>query len=576
MTMRIAFRVDASLQMGSGHVMRCLALANQFREKGAEIIFVCREHPGHLFDLIESSKHLVLRLPFVAALATGELAHAHWLGGTQEEDARQSIEALKNIGHVDWLVIDHYALDVEWEAMMRSCAKHIMVIDDLADRKHDCDVLLDQNYYRGMEGRYKNLVPPRCKNLLGPKYALLRPEFKEIRRNLKLREDIIERIFIFFGGSDPTNETRKALLAIRSLDMENILIDVVMGATNPHYEEVENLCAGMPEVKINRQVENIAELMSKADLAIGAGGSSTWERCCVGLPSLVWCIAENQLAIAKSADEIGVCVNLGKAENVTEIMAANALDDLLRNDEKRLHMKQNSLGVVDGEGVARVLMEITVKLQISVVSDKASWLNEYIPCLLADWQSVGHEVQWVHNVKEINVGDCVFFLGCGQIATGDILARNTHNLVVHESALPRGKGWSPLTWQILEGQKLIPITLFEAAVGVDSGDIYLTDTMSFDGTELVKELRNIQAEKTIFLCKKFISNYPEIISSAKPQKGESTYYPRRTKESSELDPDKTFREQFNLLRVVDNCNYPAFIKMNGIKYIFKIERVKEK
>ena len=222
MTMRIAFRVDASLQMGSGYVMRCLTLADAFREKGAEIIFVCREHPGHLFDLIEASQHLVLRLPFATTFATGELAHADWLGETQKEDARQSIEALKTIGNVEWLVIDHYALDVEWEAIMRSYCENIMVIDDLADRKHDCDVLLDQNYYHGKRGRYKNLVPPRCKNLLGPKYALLRQEFKEMRRNLKVREGIKKRIFIFFGGSDPTNETKKALLAIRSLDIENI------------------------------------------------------------------------------------------------------------------------------------------------------------------------------------------------------------------------------------------------------------------------------------------------------------------------------------------------------------------
>jgi UDP-2,4-diacetamido-2,4,6-trideoxy-beta-L-altropyranose hydrolase len=583
--MNVIFRTDASIDIGTGHVMRCLTLAQALREQGANCRFICREHESNLLDLIRQRgfeaqalpMQVVLQEKLVQQSAIGEniLAHAAWLGADWQTDAEQTKDAIGDVV-VDWLIVDHYALDIRWEAALKSYYQKLMVIDDLADRPHGCDLLLDQNYYRDMVARYEKLVPPHCKKLLGPKYALLRPEFKEIRRNLKIRDGNVERLFIFFGGSDPTNETRKALHAIRLLGRKKLAIDVVVGKTNPHYEEINSLCAEMPEVIINHQVTNIAELMSNADLAIGAGGGTTWERCCVGLASLVWCIAENQLAIAKAADEIGVCINLGKAQNVSAQMASNALDDLLSNEEKRLHMKESSLSIVDGEGVARVLAEITIKLQISVVSDKASWLNEYIPCLLAEWEKVGHEVQWVHDVKEINMGDCVFFLGCGQIATGDVLARNTHNLVVHESALPRGKGWSPLTWQILDGESVISITLFEAALGVDSGDIYLTDTMLFDGTELVEELRNIQAEKTIFLCKKFISNYPEIISYAKPQKGESTYYPRRTMESSELEPDKTLGEQFNLLRVVDNDNYPAFIKMNGKKYILKIERVKEK
>ena len=153
--LKVAFRCDASIQIGSGHVMRCLTLANELHDKGVEITFVCREHPGHLFDFIETSKHCLMSLPLPTSLAVGKLAHAQWLGVTQEEDARQSIEALKIIGHVDWLVVDHYALDVEWETAMRVGTEHIMVIDDLADRKHDCDVLLDQNYYDGLEGRYE-------------------------------------------------------------------------------------------------------------------------------------------------------------------------------------------------------------------------------------------------------------------------------------------------------------------------------------------------------------------------------------------------------------------------------------
>ena len=233
--LKVVFRCDASILMGSGHVMRCLTLANELREQGADITLICRKHPGHLFDLIESSKHRLLRLPFAATSATGKLAHAHWLGATQEEDSKQTVEALKTIERVDWLVVDHYALDVEWEAAIRSYTKHIMVIDDLADRVHDCDVLLDQNLHRAeMETRYEKLIPPQCKKLLGPKYALLRPEFKKARSNLKVRDGSVKRIFVFFGGSDPTNETGKALQAIQQLGRTDIAIDVVVGSTNPH------------------------------------------------------------------------------------------------------------------------------------------------------------------------------------------------------------------------------------------------------------------------------------------------------------------------------------------------------
>lgn len=210
------------------------------------------------------------------------------------------------------------------------------------------------------------------------------------------------------------------------------------------------------------------------------------------------------------------------------------------------------------------------RLNITIVSDYNSWLNTYIPGLVQDLERKNHIVSWIHNVELVTSGDMVFYLGCGQIVSSDILKKNQHNLVVHESDLPQGKGWSPLTWQILEGKNEIPIVLFEAAEKVDSGVVYLKETMCFNGNELVEELRAVQANVTFKLCLEFIDNYPYIIDKAVNQTGESSYYRRRTPQDSRIDPDKSIREQFNLLRVVDNERYSAFFELNGEEYIIKI------
>jgi len=217
-------------------------------------------------------------------------------------------------------------------------------------------------------------------------------------------------------------------------------------------------------------------------------------------------------------------------------------------------------------------MHLQRSLKVTVLSDSRSWINEYIPDIILVIKSWGHHVTWIHRASEITHGDIVLLLGCGQIIPKNILVKNKHNLVVHESALPHGRGWSPLTWQILEGKNEIPITLFEAGESVDSGVIYLQDIMKFSGTELVQELRQKQAEYTKKLCLSFIKDYPEIAKKGRKQSGLTTYYRRRQPKDSCLDPDKTLREQFSLFRVVDNDNYPALFEINGVKYILKIEK----
>ncbi len=197
-------------------------------------------------------------------------------------------------------------------------------------------------------------------------------------------------------------------------------------------------------------------------------------------------------------------------------------------------------------------------------------MNQVLAQLLLDWLHQGHRVRWVHDTKQLGSGDLCFYLSCSQVVSAQILGRFRNNLVVHESDLPQGKGWSPLTWQILEGRDRIAVTLFEAVEAVDSGDIYLQEWLEFAGHELLDELRQAQAESTLRLCQQFVSQYPEILQARRPQSGTASFYPRRRPKDSQLDIYRSLADQFDLLRVVDNENYPGFLEYRNEKYYLKI------
>jgi len=216
-----------------------------------------------------------------------------------------------------------------------------------------------------------------------------------------------------------------------------------------------------------------------------------------------------------------------------------------------------------------------MSLQITIATDEGHWVEERITDLIAEWRDAGHTVNVAYRADAIPAGDICFPLGCGFLLGPEVLARNTHTLVVHASDLPAGRGWSPMTWQILEGKHEIPIVLFEAREAVDSGPIYLRETMVFDGTELLDELREAVAARTMSLCARFVATYPQVLDGAEQQSGTASYYPRRNADDSRLDPDKSLASQFNLLRVVDNQRYPAFFERDGVRYVLQVHRDQE-
>ena len=376
MNKNLIIRADASVQIGTGHVMRCLTLADELRGRGAEVVFICREFDGNLCGYIEEKGYVIHRLPVSNEQEhniKGNLKHAAWLGVDWQTDAGQVEEIIKSLGTTpDWLVIDHYALDERWEGYLRPYVKKIMVIDDLADRVHDCDLLLDQNFYENMESRYNGLVPPGCKKLLGPKYALLRPEFREARENLRKCDGQVKRIMIFFGGSDPTNETTKALEAIRMLNRPDIAVDVVVGAFNPHRKVIEQVASDLPDCTCHFNVEDMAALMAKADLAVGAGGTTVWERCALGLPSLVTTVAENQEKPVSDMAESGYLLFLGRSGEVSVDSLYHALEIAIQSPWLLISFARKTQSLVDGSGVDRIAQEIMpheITLHIATMDD---------------------------------------------------------------------------------------------------------------------------------------------------------------------------------------------------------------
>lgn len=211
--------------------------------------------------------------------------------------------------------------------------------------------------------------------------------------------------------------------------------------------------------------------------------------------------------------------------------------------------------------------------KVSVIVDNDSWIMPYAEQLIASINESGDEAVLYRSYTDLREGFAAFFLGCINIAPENVLGRNKYNLVVHESDLPKGRGFAPVAWQILEGNNAIPICLIEAAENADTGNIYFRDEIQLRGDELNTEIRRVQGEATVKLCMKFIKSNIEPISYQ--QRGEATYYKKRNKLDSKLDIKKTIEEQFNLLRIVDNERYPAFFERNGCLYKIVIEKIND-
>nr|WP_315043076.1 UDP-2,4-diacetamido-2,4,6-trideoxy-beta-L-altropyranose hydrolase [uncultured Moraxella sp.] len=392
--MKFVIRADASLQIGSGHIMRCLTLANALKKNEHEVTFICREHDGHLIDFFNNQN---INVEILAKPKnqnfTKNYAHSEWLGVSETDDFAECLPILQKI-QPNWLIIDHYAIAKNWQTLARQHFPNVKIlqIDDLADREHDCDILLDQTFGRKNDD-YQSLVPKNCQLLLGCRFALLRDEFANWREfSLGRRQKIskIKTILINLGGVDKDNITLKVLQNLAEYCQkteQNFNITVVMGKTAPHTPSVQDFAKQMPNCHVLIGADNMAELMANADMAIGAGGSTSWERCCLGVPALLLVLADNQSYLANVLHEKNAVVALLDLQNFEQDFLAK-LQDLQQTFVK---ISQNCQKVVDGFGAKRVAnyLDLSVKYQqnFAKISVRLATVND----LITVWQWRNHE-----------------------------------------------------------------------------------------------------------------------------------------------------------------------------------------
>lgn len=358
--MQVAFRTDASLQIGTGHVMRCLTLADALLERGAKSTFICRSHHGHLLDLIQQRGHRAIALaPLdVTFNAPADPSHAKWLGTDWANDVAQTQQSLGE-QVVDWMVVDHYALDRRWEQAVRPNTRRILIIDDLADRPHDCDLLLDQNLGRQTKD-YGGLISRHTQMLIGPTYALLRAEFAQWREHSLRRraQPQLKNLLITMGGVDQANATGQVLDALTRCELPaELRITVVMGSTAPWLAQVQAQATTMPRpTQVQVGVNNMAQLMAESDLCIGAAGSTSWERCCVGLPTIQLVLAANQKEAALALTEMSAALSINSTTNFTTDLKVlfDRIDQQCMKD-----LSKRSASICDGRGSEAVIDQLT-------------------------------------------------------------------------------------------------------------------------------------------------------------------------------------------------------------------------
>ncbi|MFH0473988.1 UDP-2,4-diacetamido-2,4,6-trideoxy-beta-L-altropyranose hydrolase [Kluyvera ascorbata] len=361
-------RVDASTWIGTGHFYRCLNLAIGFMKCGYKVTFLCRYIPSVLVSILAKHKIEMIELVHKNDLTNGEeniqCPHGKWLHLSYQSEILESTEVIKNylannkLDQLDVILIDHYAIEQQWQNKIKCYSRLLVQIDDLADRCHATNLLVDQNFFRNLSSRYENLVDKSVDLLLGPSYALLNHKFALLKENLQHYSDRYENgwIVVFFGGVDYTNETEKAIDGLLSCIDSRITLDVILGGTNPHQQRLKNKYYKNENVHINVQVDNMAERLARSFLFVGAIGSTTWERCTLAVPAIVVSVAENQNDLASSLQDYRSHLFIGQMNKVTEQDYAQAYNNLSFSELQI--MSDISANLTDGLGVERVINKV--------------------------------------------------------------------------------------------------------------------------------------------------------------------------------------------------------------------------
>lgn len=347
--MKVLIRADANLKIGTGHIMRCAALGAKLMVSGASVRFLSSSLPAALAKWVRDCGFELTTLPNEST--------SNW-----HADFDTTSKVVREIGGIDLLIVDHYLLDQKWESKMRPYTKRILVIDDLANRDHDCDFLLDQNLHENPQARYLKLLPKSAMLFLGPQFACLRNEFDGEGPNF-IRDGKVKRLLVFFGGTDPGNQTLKVIEALRSLGTEAPESTIVLGPANPFGAMIHACTNGLRNIIVLDATDEMSKLIQQADMGIGTCGVAAWERCIFGLPSLVAITAENQREDAEILDRLGAVENLGDAELLNSIHWKIAISRAINDPERIRRMSVASKDVMVGRSEAfskflRILLDV--------------------------------------------------------------------------------------------------------------------------------------------------------------------------------------------------------------------------
>jgi UDP-2,4-diacetamido-2,4,6-trideoxy-beta-L-altropyranose hydrolase len=358
----VAVRVDASAAMGTGHLRRCLSLAEALVELGAEVCLVVRRLDDVAAHVLRSSLRDGVGLHWLPAPNTSSVAadasHRQWAGVPSSQDAAETVAALYSRAP-DWLVLDHYSFDQDWHARVRQgLGCRLMVIDDLADRDLDADLVLDQNLVPDPHAKYARVLRGKARMLAGPRYALLSSAYRDAPRYC--HHDAVRSLGIFMGGTDPGGASVKVLKTCRQVGFTG-RIEVMSTSVNPYLAQLQAACADMPATRLSLDEANLSAFFARHDLQIGAGGGAAWERCCIGVPTIGLVLAANQLAVVPELSKMQVLRSArfdeqGEFSNLPSL--SMVLEELLRDPAARRLLAENSAQLVDGRGAHRVALSL--------------------------------------------------------------------------------------------------------------------------------------------------------------------------------------------------------------------------
>ena len=349
MRKNLFIRVDGSLEIGTGHIIRCITLATELKKFFNDIVFLTKSITGNLIPIIEENGFKVKILDSNSQIISEKI--------DQEHEIAIINDILNYYGNdSNFLLIDHYEIGKKYESSVEEIFKKIFVIDDLANREHYCHLLIDQNYYENFQKRYEKLVSKKCNTLLGPDYIILRSEFHNFKKINYTQNHYPENILISYGGSDPTNECEKILNAISSLKNKKFNIIVITGINNQNFSRIKKKFGKIPNIKIFQHVNNFSKILSKSELCFGAGGTTTWERLYLDIPSIVTITSSDQKESIEYLSRLGYVINLGLANEVTEKTYENFL--LNFNSEKFQKLITKNEKIVDGKGCIRIKQQI--------------------------------------------------------------------------------------------------------------------------------------------------------------------------------------------------------------------------